>query len=122
MIKFHEKDGIRIAEETSIDILISSVDDAVDLLGNLAFDNCSAVVLSESNLHPDFFRLHTGLAGEVLQKFSNYSFRLAIIGEFSKYQSKSLQDFIRECNKGNRVFFIGSLDEALLKMNKSGTR
>ncbi len=122
MIKFHEKDGIRIAEETSVDLLISSVDDAVDLLGNLAFDNCSSVILNESNLHPDFFRLNTRLAGDVLQKFSNYNFRLAIIGDFSKYQSKSLQDFIRECNRGNRVYFMESLDEALLKMKKQGTR
>jgi hypothetical protein len=122
MIKIHEIDEIRIAEETSVDNIISSVDDAVDLLGNLAFDNCSSVILYESNLHPDFYRLHTGLAGEVLQKFSNYSFRLAVVGDFVKYQSKSLQDFIRECNKGNQVFFTGSLDDALIKMKKSRIR
>jgi len=122
MIKFHYQDGYKIAEETSLSPIISSVDDAVDMLGNLAFDNCSAIILKESNLHPDFFRLHSGLAGDVLQKFSNYNFRLAIIGDFSKYQSKSLQDFIRECNKGNRVYFLESIDEALLKMKKPGTR
>jgi hypothetical protein len=92
------------------------------MLGNLAFDNCSTVILKESNFHPEFFILHTRLAGEVLQKFSNYNFRLAIIGDFSKYQSKSLQDFIRECNKGNRVYFLSSIDEALQKMKKAGTR
>jgi hypothetical protein len=122
MIKLHDPDGYRIAEETSDSLIISSVDDAVDLLGNLAFDNCSTVILKESNLHPDFFILHTRLAGDVLQKFSNYNFRLAIIGNFSKYQSKSLQDFIRECNKGNRVHFVSSIEEALLKMKKVGSR
>ncbi len=122
MIKFHNPDGYKIAEETSDSLIISSVDDAVDMLGNLSFENCNAVILKESNLHTDFYRLHTGLAGDVLQKFSNYSFRLAIIGDFSKYQSKSLQDFIRECNKGNRVYFMKRLDEALLKLKLRGTR
>ncbi len=122
MIKFHDPDGYKIAEETSDSLIISSVDDAVDMLGNLSFENCNAVILKESNLHTDFYRLHTGLAGDVLQKFSNYSFRLAIIGDFSKYQSKSLQDFIRECNKGNRVYFMKRLDEALLKLKPRGTR
>lgn len=122
MIIFHDPDGYKIAEETSDSLFISSVEDAVDMLGNLAFDNCSAIILKESNLHTDFYKLHTGLAGDVLQKFSNYNFRLAIIGDFSKYQSNSLQDFIRECNKGNRIYFMRSLDEALLKMKKPGTR
>lgn len=117
MIKFHEKDGIKIAEETSTDLLITSVDDAIDLLGNLAFDNCSSVILYERNFHPGFFRLHTKLAGDVLQKFSNYNFRLAIIGDFSKYRSNSLQDFIRECNRGNRVFFLSDIDEAIVRLS-----
>lgn len=116
MIKFHDLNGLTIAEVTDDRFQIASVQDAVDLLGDLYFNNCSRIILKESNMHPDFFRLHTGLAGEVLQKISNYKFKLAIVGDFSKYTSKSLQDFIRECNKGNRVFFVGSLEEALIKL------
>jgi len=47
-----------------------------------------------------------------LQKFSTYNGRLAIIGDFSKYDSKSLKDFIFESNKGRRVNFVGTTDEA----------
>jgi len=118
MIKFHEINGLQIAEVTGADFKISILQDAVDLLGDLYFNNCSRIILNESNIHPDFFRLHTGFAGDVLQKFSNYNCRVAIIGEFSKYTSKSLQDFIRECNKGNRVFFVSDINEAFNKLKK----
>jgi hypothetical protein len=41
---------------------------------------------------------------------------LAIIGDYSKYTSKNLQDFIRESNKGNRIFFVNDFEEALKKL------
>jgi hypothetical protein len=116
MIKFHNPDGFRIAEVTDEGTMISSVQDAVDLLGELSFDNCSAVILRETNIHNDFFKLHTGLAGDILQKFSNYNFRLVIIGDFTRYSSKSLQDFIRESNKGNCVWFADNIETAIKKL------
>lgn len=116
MIKFHETGTGKIAEVTDEDFRISSVQDAVDLLGEMYYSNCNAIVLKEINLHPDFFRLHTGLAGDILQKVSNYQFKLAVTGEFSKYTSKSLIDFIRESNRGNRVFFVDTTEDALLKL------
>jgi hypothetical protein len=120
MIKFHDPDGLRIAEVTNNGFRISSVQDAVDLLGELSFDNCSSVILREINLHPDFFKLQTGLAGDILQKFSNYNFRLAVIGDFSKFKSKNLQDFIRESNKGNKVLFVEQIEMALAKLTTGG--
>ncbi|WP_083996437.1 DUF4180 domain-containing protein [Desulfosporosinus acididurans] len=53
----------------------------------------------------DFFDLKTKLAGEILQKFVNYHVRIAIVGDFSGYKSKSLKDFIYESNNGKDVFF-----------------
>jgi hypothetical protein len=52
----------------------------------------------------------------MLQKFSTYDFKLAIVGDFSKYKSKSLQDFIRESNKGRGIFFVNTLKDALDKI------
>ena len=37
------------------------------------------LVLDEKQLSAEFFDLRTGLAGEVLQKFTNYRARLAIV-------------------------------------------
>jgi hypothetical protein len=119
MIKFHVHNGVQIAEVTDTEFQITEVQDAVDLLGDLYFNKCSSIIIKECNLHPDFFRLHTGLAGEVLQKFSNYKCQLAIIGDFSKYTSKSLNDFIRESNKGNLVNFVDNIGIALLKLVNS---
>jgi hypothetical protein len=41
---------------------------------------------------------------------------LAIVGDFTKFQSKSLKDFIRESNRGNRIFFVENTDSALKKL------
>ena len=119
MLKFHKIDNTSVAELTDDSFLIKETQDALDLLGDAWFNNCSNIIIREKNLHPDFFRLHTKLAGEILQKFSTYSMRLAIIGDFTKYKSKNLQDFIRESNRGNRVFFVDNIDIALLKLGKN---
>ena len=116
MFKFHEIENTVIAELTDESFIISDVQDAVDLMGNLSFPGCSRIIIQESNLTADFFRLQTGLAGDILQKFSNYRIKLAIAGNFSKLKSKSLQDFIRESNKGNSIFFVADIDEALVRL------
>ena len=115
MIKFH-KNGKTIAEISEDNQVISEVQDMLDIMGDCGIHDCNRIIIREAGLHPDFFRLHTGLAGEILQKFSTYNFRLAVIGDFSKYTSKNLQDFIRESNKGNRIFFVNDFDEALKKL------
>ena len=70
-------------------------------------------MLNEKNITPDFFDLKNGIAGEILQKFSTYRVRLAIVGDFSKYTSKSLNDFIFESNKGKHINFVTSTIEAI---------
>ncbi|MDO4771844.1 DUF4180 domain-containing protein, partial [Porphyromonas sp.] len=62
---------------------------------------------------PDFFDLKTKIAGDILQKFSQYQMPLVIVGDFSKYKSKSLNDFIFECNKGKQINFVRDLGSAL---------
>jgi len=59
------------------------------------------------------------LAGEILQKFSNYRVRLAIVGDFSTFTSKSIKDFIYESNKGRHINFVSSLDEAIKVLSKN---
>jgi len=59
-----------------------------------------------------FFDLKTGPAGEILQKVSTYRKRLVILGDFSKIDSKSLGDFIRESNRTGKVLFVKTIKEA----------
>jgi hypothetical protein len=118
MLKFRGIGKVVVAELTDEKSVLSEVQDILDLMGDCRFNGCNRIILKEENLNPDFFRLHTGLAGEILQKFSTYDFKLAIIGDFSKFRSKNLQDFIRESNKGRSIFFVTSLDDALTRMTR----
>ncbi|MZP56202.1 MAG: DUF4180 domain-containing protein [Bacteroidales bacterium] len=118
-MKYHTTDNnIKIAEITDKNIRIATPDDALELFANLDEPSCNRIVVRESNLNNDFFDLKTKIAGEILQKFSNYKVKLAIIGDFTKYKSRSLQDFIRESNRGRTVFFADDLDSALSKLGK----
>ena len=78
------------------------------------------MVLRKEQIDEPFFRLSTGLAGEVLQKFVNYHMKLAIVGDFSGYTSKPLQDFIRESNEGRHVCFQPDEGAALAWPERAG--
>jgi hypothetical protein len=110
------RDKSVIAELTDDTFIISQVQDMLDLMGDLISNSCNKIIIHERNLHPDFFHLKSGLAGDILQKFSNYRVKLAIIGDFTRYKSKSLQDFIRESNKGTMIFFLDTVDSALMRL------
>lgn len=117
MIKYHDTPkGAKIAEITTESGLINSVDEMLDILANSWHNGCHGIILHEENLTRDFFDLKTGVAGEILQKFSNYRTKLAIIGDFSDIRSKSLRDFIRESNNRGTINFVPDLNEAISKL------
>ncbi|MDF2593666.1 MAG: cytoplasmic protein [Clostridia bacterium] len=101
----------------SEDILISDSQSALDLMMTVQYEKgCSRIILDKNAICEEFFVLSSGIAGEVLQKFINYHTKLAIMGDFSKYTSKPLHDFIYECNKGNDIFFVDNLDQGVEKL------
>jgi hypothetical protein len=81
-----------------------------------SYAGAEAVVAFEHQFPPEFFDLRTGLAGEILQKYSTYNGRLVIVGDFSKITSRSLQDFIRESNRVGRILFLESIDDAIQRL------
>ncbi|KOS07489.1 alpha/beta hydrolase [Flavobacterium akiainvivens] len=105
------------AEISSAGTVIPNIQDGIDLMGNLYYQGFDKIIIHQANIIPAFFDLKTGIAGEILQKFSTYRVRLAIVSDFSHYQSKSLADFIYECNNGRQVNFVASVQEALDKFN-----
>jgi len=100
----------------SDDAKINTVQDATDLLGNADYRGASKIIVSETNLDPEFFNLKSGIAGQILQKVSNYRKKLAVVGDFEKYKSKALKAFIIECNRGNHIFFVPDLGTAMKKL------
>ena len=106
----------KIAEIISEGIAINDTQDALDVMANASCEGARGVIINEKNLRPEFFELKTGMAGEILQKFSNYRMKLAIIGDFEKYKSKSLKAFIFESNRGSQIFFVTDRDTAISRI------
>ncbi|WP_374936738.1 DUF4180 domain-containing protein [Streptomyces sp. Ru71] len=63
----------------------------------------------------EFFRLRSGLAGAVMQKFVTYRIRLAVVGDISRHVagSTALRDFVHETNQGGHIWFLA--DDARLR-------
>jgi hypothetical protein len=98
-------------------VLITGVQSALELVATIAFnEGCNRIILPKSVLTEDFFNLRTRLAGEMLQKFINYQVKVAIVGDFSMYTSKSLKDFIYESNQGQDIFFVADEKQAIEKL------
>lgn len=106
--------GIDIAVISSHDKLIVDRQSALDLIMTAKFETGAArIVMDKQAICEDFFILSTGLAGEILQTFINYHIKLAIFGDFSRYTSKPLRDFIYESNHGKDFFFVSSKENAI---------
>lgn len=119
MLKFHTTEkGVKIAEISSHSETIGTTEDLLDILADAGYNGSTGLILHSSTLSKDFFDLRTGLAGEILQKFSNYRMKLAIIGDFADIKSKSLRDFIRESNTRGTINFVASPAEAIEKLNR----
>ncbi len=109
----HNIEEFKIAEIKSDEVVINSIQDGLDVLGNVYYQGFDKVIILKENITSDFFNLKNGIAGEILQKFSNFRIRLAIVGDFSTFTSKSINSFIYESNKGQQITFVRSISEAL---------
>lgn len=114
----HQINETKTAEIIADDVILSTAEEGLDLLGNLYYQGFDQIIINKKNIALDFFDLKNGIAGEVLQKFSQYRMPLTIVGDFSTITSKSLADFIYESNKGKHVNFVASIDEVLNGMSR----
>ncbi len=106
--------AIPVAVMQAEGVLIETAADALDLLASVRYESgCEAIVVRRDMIAPAFYDLRTGVAGEILQKMSNYNMRFGIVGDFSDVTSKALRDFIYESNQTRRVVFLPTEDEAI---------
>lgn len=115
-IEMHTEQSVTIAEIVADEVVLSTPQDVLDLFGNFYPQHVHGVVVHEHNLTPEFFQLRTRLAGEILQKFINYHVKLAIVGDFARYNSKALADFIYESNQGRHFFFVPTRSMAIERL------
>lgn len=111
------QNGVDIAVISGPEKLITSTSSALDLAMSARYETGSdRIAIEKSAIAEDFFILSTGVAGEILQKFINYHIKAAIWGDFSRYTSKPLRDFIYESNNGRDFFFVETREEAVRRL------
>lgn len=109
-----------IAVVTGEEKVIVDVQSALDLVMTARYEGgAERIAIDKNAVAEDFFILSTGMAGEVLQKFTNYHVKAAFYGDFTRYTSKPLRDFIYESNQGNGVFFVPTREEAIRRLTEA---
>lgn len=113
-VKEHDVD---LAVVSSDEKVIVDVQSALDLVMTVKYETGAArIVIDKDLICEDFFILSTGVAGEILQKFINYRVKAAVYGDYSRYTSKPLRDFIYESNNGHDFFFVATKEEAIERL------
>ena len=116
-IEHIKNNGTDIAVISSKEKLITDTQSALDLAMTVKYEtDATDIVIDKSAVCEEFFVLSSGMAGEILQKFINYHVRIAVYGDYSKYTSKPLKDFIYESNNGSDFFFVSTKEEAVQKL------
>lgn len=110
--QLHDVNGLRVLELDSSGAPIGNYRDALDLIGEAAANRADIVAVPSERLTQGFFDLKTRAAGEMIQKFSTYGVRLAIVGDVSNAveSSTAFRDFVRESNRGTVIWFVDNFE------------
>jgi hypothetical protein len=81
---------------------------ANDVLSEAWSTDATWLAVPLERLAPGFLDLKTRMAGEVIQKFTNYRVGVAFVGDITPWTeaSNSLRDFVHESNRGRAVWFV----------------
>jgi hypothetical protein len=100
----------RIVIASDSGISIRSLSDISGALG--ACIGAEGLILTENDLAREFFDLHSGLAGELFQKFVNYKLRVAIVLPDPQAYGERFSELASEHRSHNMIRFVRSKDEA----------
>lgn len=116
-IEYIKENGTDIAVVSGEEKVITDASSALEVAMAVRYETGAArIAIDKSAVADDFFILSTGMAGEILQKFVNYRVKAAIWGDYSRYTSKPLKDFIYESNHGRDFFFVETREEAVRRL------
>lgn len=91
---------------------IHTEQEAMDLVAACIENDTNLVMIDSEALSDDFFRLGTGLAGGVLQKFANYRIKAVVaISDKEKIKGK-FKELMAESNKGNSFRLFDNQERA----------
>lgn len=111
-IQVIEKNNRKIVYCSSAEVPISTGQDALDLISVTYEHDTDLVLIHADALSGDFFKLRSGVAGEILQKFVNYQRKAALIISSSDTVKGKARELLAETNKGNAFRTFGSMEEA----------
>ena len=111
----HHINGQSIAELSAEGVMLSTAQQSLQMIMD---SSAEGIIVHQESIDQKFFDLRSGLAGEMLQKVVNYRLRLAIVGDFSVYESNSLKAFILESNRSNAIVFVKTIEDALIRLSK----
>jgi len=109
-IREYRKKGVSVVEIIEDGVIIANTQNLLDIVSDVS---SKRIAVKRENISEDFYDLRTGLAGEILQKVSNYHLCIGIIGDFSDITSKSFRDFIYESNETRQIVFKGTIEEVV---------
>ena len=109
-IREYRKKGVSVVEIIEDGVIIANTQNLLDIVSDVS---SKRIAVKRENISEDFYDLRTGLAGEILQKVSNYHLCIGIIGDFSDITSKSFRDFIYESNETRQIVFKSSIEEVV---------
>ncbi|MET7478015.1 DUF4180 domain-containing protein [Streptomyces sp. NPDC005648] len=95
---------------------------ALDLIGDAMGRDAQIVAVPAERVGSEFFRLGSGVAGAIMQKFVNYRVRLAVFGDIAPHvtASTALRDFVHETNQRGHVWFLADFDALDEKLGAIG--
>ncbi|MDF2988188.1 MAG: hypothetical protein K0R50_3698 [Eubacterium sp.] len=110
--KLIEKNNKRYIEILSSQSPLNSEQDALDLIALCWELDTHQLMLHGEVLSGDFSNLRTGIAGGMLQKFINYSIRVAAIIPTEVANAGRFREMVLETNKGNAFRVFDKKEEA----------
>jgi len=124
LARSYDLHGMRVVELAVDGGPLRNDRDAVDVIAAASARHPEIIVIPAERLADDFFRLRTGVAGQVIQKFLTYRLRIVVVGDISKHlqEGSALRDFIYECNSGSHVWFVSGLEELGQRLRRETNR
>lgn len=96
--------------------------DANDLIALAWGTDAQVVAVPLARMDPSVFRLENGQLGEILQAFTNYRIRLAIVGDVSavRARSRAFDALVIEADRGRGVIFASDTDALRARLAAEG--
>lgn len=106
------KNHKRVLHIRDMGTLLTTEQECLDIISLCAEHDVSIVLLEGSELSDSFTQLRTGVAGGVLQKFTNYHIKAAAVVEGNREYPLRFREMSKELERGSTFRIFNSLEDA----------